>query len=179
MQGDNQAFTIGAIGHRTLEGSSAAIRERIDQVLQEIVEQNTACRPSLASSVAEGADRLFLAAAEGMGLAFDLLIPCTPACFREDFTTDTSQSEFEDLLTKARSVTAPEPPMGKEAGYLWASESLLDRSDVLIAVWDGGVGHGPAGTAATVARARERGIPVIWIPSHPPYAVRRLEAARV
>ena len=42
--------------------------------------------------------------------------------------------------------------------------AVVDRSSVLVAVWDGQPSRGLGGTADVVAYARERGVPVevIW-----------------
>jgi hypothetical protein len=115
------------------------------------------------SSVAEGADRHLLGAAATLNLPYDLVLPCPPDCFLEDFTSAESRSEFEQLQQGARRVLQPDGDPSKEAGYLWASEIILDHADTLLAVWDGGPGNGLAGTAETIQRALDRGIPVYWI----------------
>ncbi len=169
------SYTIGAIGHRNLAGLEQAIVRQIAFVLRQLIDEHPNERLSLLSSVAEGADRLLLASAAELGLPYDCVLPCSPECFRVDFASPDSRGEFDRLLETARSVMQPEMPFDKEEGYLWASEAVLARADTLLAVWDGGSGNGAAGTAETVARARKRGIPVIWIPTEPPHTVQVLE----
>jgi len=43
------------------------------------------------------------------------------------------------------------------AAYLAASQYLIDRCDLLVAVWDGSPPTGSGGTADAVAYAREQG----------------------
>ena len=174
FQDSNQDFTIGAVGHRKLEGSAEEIGNRISLVLRELLAEHPDEQVSLVCSIAEGADRLLLSSAIELGIPYDCVLPSTSDCFRADFQTQESCDQYERLLAGARTVTEPVGPIDREAGYLWASDNVLDRADTLVAVWDGGPGHGPAGTAETVARALSRGIPVVWVPSHPPYAVRKL-----
>lgn len=52
---------------------------------------------------------------------------------------------------------------GREA-YMAASETLVTRSDRLLAVWDGKPSGGLGGTADVVAHARHVGVPVevVW-----------------
>ncbi len=170
-----RTFTIGAVGHRNLEGNPGAIGIRIASTLRQLAAEHADVGVSLLSSVAEGADRILLASAAELDIPYDCVLPCSPACFREDFPSQGSKFEFERLLVAARSVTTPVEPMDKECGYLWASEFVLDRADALIAVWNGAPGHGSAGTAETVTKALERGIPVIWITTQAPHTVRKLE----
>lgn len=176
LNDSNASFVIGGTGHRSLESSSQGIAARIAEVLQLLLEQYPDRPTSLISSVAEGADRLLVEIALEHEIPWDCVLPCAPSCFRQDFATQSSLEQFERLLASARSVSRPDPPLDKESGYLWASNAVLQAADILVTVWDGGPGHGPAGTAETVARARSMGMPVIWIPSHAPYVIRRLES---
>lgn len=162
------SFTIGAVGHRKLAGIEPALQRQISVVLGQLITRHPDERLSMLCSVAEGADRLLLATAVDLGIPFDLVLPCSPECFRQDFHSTDSREEFDRFLHGARTVTQPDGPDDKEPGYLWASETMLERTNTLVAVWDGGPGHGPAGTAETVASALTRGIPVIWIPTEPP-----------
>jgi hypothetical protein len=175
MHDTNRSFTVGAIGHRALEGSREAIWDQITLVLPQLRAEHPNEQMLLICSIAEGADRLLLSAAANFGIAYDCVLPCSPDCFRDDFRSQESRDEFDRLLAGARMVVQPDESIDKETGYLWTSNTVIDRADMLIAVWDGGPGHGPAGTAETVARALTRGIPVIWIPTHSPYIVRMLE----
>ncbi len=175
-QGTDGTFVIGAVGHRELEGNPEAIANRIAAVLAQIAAEHADFPVSLLSSVAEGADRLLLAAAAEHGIPYVCALPCAPDCFREDFSSPDSSSEFDQLLESARAIVMPTESIDKESGYLWASNYVLDRADVLVAVWDGAPGHGPAGTAETVSRALKQGLPVIWIPTHVPHTVRMLGA---
>ena len=47
---------------------------------------------------------------------------------------------------------------------------MLDRIDLLIAIWDGAPAAGPGGTGAIVAEATARAIPVVVIPPDAPEA---------
>lgn len=169
-----QKFTIGAVGHRKLDGNPSVIGSKIAETLRQLATQHREVGISLVSSIAEGADRILIASSIELNIPYDCVLPCSPACFREDFQSHGSIVEFDRLLEAARSVTLPTEPLEKESGYLWASESILDRANALIAVWDGAPGDGPAGTAETVTRALKRNIPVIWIPTYPPHTIRML-----
>lgn len=167
-------FTIGAVGHRDLGTFEFELRRTVSDALEHLVARHPRSACSVLTSLAEGADRLFVIAATELGLPYDCALPCAPDRFAEDFSTSESRMEFGRLLAGARSVLLPPLGFGKEDGYLWVSDTVLELSDCLVAVWDGEPGRGPAGTADTVARARLRSIPVIWIATDPPFPARAL-----
>lgn len=51
-----------------------------------------------------------------------------------------------------------------QAAYMAASEELVARSDLMVAVWDGAPAAGHGGTADVVAYARDQGceVLVVW-----------------
>ena len=171
----DRSFSVGAVGHRDLSEMEESIGRQIVVVFRQLIAFHQHEHVSLVCSVAEGADRLLLASSIELGIPYDCVLPCSPGCFREDFHSSFSREEFDRYLQGARSVEQPAALIDKESGYLWASEAILAHADTLIAVWDGEPGHGPAGTAETVAKALARGIPVIWIPTVPPHAFKSLE----
>lgn len=175
LSSSGTVLTIGATGHRDLRGREDAIRRQITFALRALVETHGTAGLVVVCSVAEGADRLVLKAAEGLGIPFDCVLPCSPDCFRQDFDGQESHKEFDRLLRDVRSVEMPDASVDKEAGYLWANGRVLQRADVLLAVWDGKQGNGPAGTAETVKRARLLGIPVIQIEADAPHEICLLE----
>jgi len=170
----DQSFIVGAVGHRNLAEMKESIGRKIEFVLRQLIANHPNEHVSLVCSVAEGADRLLLAASIELGMPHDLVLPCSPNCFRGDFHSSVSREEFDRFLQGARSIVQPAAPIDKESGYLWASEAILAHAHILIAVWDGKPGHGPAGTAETVSRSLQRGIPVIWIPTVPPHDFKTL-----
>ena len=61
-------------------------------------------------------------------------------------------------------VEALEHTESTEQAHMDAGKVVVDRSSVLLAVWDGQPSRGLGGTADVVAYARQRGVPVtvIW-----------------
>jgi hypothetical protein len=89
--------------------------------------------------------------------------------------SEESQGEFEALLTEATSISEPasaEPPHDRASAYESASSQVVGRSDVLIALWDGGPTGGRGGTAETLLDAAARSKPCIWISTTGEAAVR-------
>jgi hypothetical protein len=167
---EESQFTIGAVGHRRLSAQDKRLSRQIISAIKRLIAEHPGREVLLISSVAEGADRLCLTASRLLGIPYVCVLPCPPDCFREDFSSARSRSEFDQLLEAAEFVIQPEVELDKELGYFWASEFILDRADVIVAVWNGEPGNGIGGTGDTVARALERGIPVTWIFSEPPHS---------
>ncbi len=53
------------------------------------------------------------------------------------------------------------PTVVRDEAYARAGEDVLDRCDVLLAVWDGQPAQGRGGTGEVVRRAREMGKPLL------------------
>jgi hypothetical protein len=73
-------------------------------------------------------------------------------------------AEFDTLLDRAATVHTMPFPRSGPAAYMAASEHMLARIDVLVAVWDGKPSNGYGGTADVVDAARHRDLPVtvLW-----------------
>src|ERR1700733_3039126 len=166
---------VGVTGHRTLENPAsvtAAVREALGQV--------KTMAPSLpggglvlvvVSALAEGADRLV--AEEVLaepGARLEAALPLPVADYLRDFDDEDSRRQFSELLGRAsRTWIAPAAPSRDEA-YERAGCYVVDRCDVLVALWDGEAARGRGGTAALVAYARDRNVPLMWVGTGPePY----------
>ncbi len=148
---------VGVTGHRTVPGYDAVVRA-IDAVIAGVP---TPAR--LVTSLAEGADRLVAHAARAHGWTLDVILPLEADDYRADFTGRGSVAEFGTLLDAATTVTVVRPAASRPEAYQAAGLAMLDRSQALIAVWDGQPARGVGGTAEVVAEARRRGMPVAWI----------------
>jgi hypothetical protein len=129
---------------------------------------------SVLSALAEGADRIVariaLDAESGLGAELGAVLPLAPDDYLEDFETDESKREFSHLLSLAAARTdlhrGPAPRgQARDAAYNRAGRYIVDRSDLLIAVWDGRVAQGHGGTAEVVEYARHKKVPVMVIPA--------------
>jgi hypothetical protein len=154
--------TVGVVGHRFL-----AEPDRLDAALAEVVRRLAHERPepwTVVSALAEGADRLVarcLLARSGTRLV--ALLPLEVEDYATDFDAPESQREFRTLLARADEVVTLPPQADRDRAYEAGGLELVDRSDVLVAVWDGQVEQGVGGTGAIVTRARERRLPVVWV----------------
>ncbi len=91
-----------------------------------------------------------------------------------------AESQHDDLAEarKHRGVASRRtPPLETVTGdqrnlaYQWAGHKVVDEAHALVAIWDGQPAQGVGGTGEIVAYARDRGLPLAWINSKPPYEV--------
>lgn len=149
---------VGVTGHTNLTHRSAVLvhREFLDLLrprANELVGM---------TCLARGADQIFADAVLELGGALEVVIPAND--YFTGISNPVSRERCETYLGAAAStVTMPYETSGPPA-YLSASQYLIDRCEVLLAVWDGAPMTGSGGTADAVAYARERGrsIVVVW-----------------
>ena len=159
---------IGVTGHRTL-GDIERLAEEIELVLARIRAMApsapaTPVRLGIVSPLAEGADRLVARAVlRDQEAALEAALPLPPDEYAKDFETEASRQEFSSLLDRARLVTIMPPAGTREEAYAQVGHYVVDRCDVLVALWDGLPPRGVGGTADTVAHARERGVPLFLV----------------
>ena len=111
------------------------------------------------SALAEGTDRFAAHAALARDWTLVAPLPFRVARYLRDFETPASKAEFRSMLDAATGYE----PVGR-GSYLAVGAMILDRCDVLVALWNGAAPRGPGGTADVAARALRMGTPVIWIP---------------
>lgn len=139
------------------------------------------------SSLAEGADRMTAHAAiarsaaasrlqhEAVEIALDVPLPFAAEIYKDDFKTEAAKAEFDDLLKKARSVlvlpggrgdpgvSERDRALQENRSYEAAGLTLLNQSDIILAVWDGGPSAGRGGTPEMLDIAARSGTPIIHI----------------
>jgi hypothetical protein len=109
-----------------------------------------------------GADQLFARLVLELGGALYVVVPA--AEYRDGFEDPEAQAGYDELYARASYVEALEHTESTEQAHMDGGQVVVDRSSVLLAVWDGEPSRGLGGTADVVAYARQRGIPVkvIW-----------------
>ena len=161
-------FRIGVTGHRDLadpDALRAPIREAVRRLKEIVPVSPEEVVPVVISALAEGADRLVaevvLRAQEDARLEVALPLPAED--YIEDFKTEDSKREFCRLLDQASDIwPTPDAPTRNEA-YEQAGRYIVDRSDAVIALWDGEPAQGQGGPAEIVGYAEEQGIPLAWV----------------
>jgi hypothetical protein len=164
------ALRLGVTGHRSLLREDA-LRRQVNLAIDKALEGNGADRAevlrlTVVSALAEGADRLVVhECLRRQDATLTALLPLPVDDYRQDFTTEESRREFDDLLDRATTVEFADPMPTREESYERAGQLMVDRSDAVIALWDGRPAAGRGGTGDIVAYAVAHDVPVIRIAS--------------
>jgi SMODS and SLOG-associating 2TM effector domain 1 len=160
---------VGVTGHRHLknvEVLSATLEEALDRLVAALdveASPNTTVNLHVLSALAEGADRLVAEALIARGANLEVVLPLEPQDYASDFHSLESQAEFARLRGKAERETVMVPAPDRKEAYFACGKQIVDRSDVLVALWDGQRARGKGGTGDIVAYAQERHVPIIWL----------------
>lgn len=118
----------------------------------------------LISALAEGADRIGASGALEHGYSLTAILPFGVEEYARDFKQQSSKKEYERLLDKAETTLVLPGCRAQEAvAYETAGLTLVDNSDLLLAVWDGGAPAGWGGTIAFIERAARNDLPIIHV----------------
>ena len=142
---------IGIVGHRYL-GSNEVI-EFVSQKCTAILKQAQAEFSNVIalSAIAEGADSLFAEAALSLEIPLEIVRP-----FQEyvtDFKTISAREHYDRLHAAACSEKKLTYVSRSEEAYLRAMDWIVERSDILIAAWNGSVDNDSYGTGYAVKQA--------------------------
>lgn len=160
---------VGVTGHRTFadpEGAEQRVREGLLRLLALAGNGggDDRVRFEVISALAEGADRLVARQALALpGTTLSVVLPFPSEDYVTDFATEDSRREYAELLARAESTEVMPPSPTRQAGYEAQGRRIADRSDVLVAMWDGEASRGTGGTAEIVAYAAERGTLLLWL----------------
>ena len=173
------ALAVGIIGHkpnRLPEEARPAVSDALAHVLGAIKAAADEARTqfagcfaegvgcmTLVSAVAEGADSAAANTALLEGYVLDVLLPFGRDEYEKDFE-DANRPAFRALLERARVVLElSETRSDAGKSYEASGIAILDASDILVTVWDGGDSAGRGGTTELVAEAGRRGMPIVHI----------------
>jgi nucleoside 2-deoxyribosyltransferase len=188
------SIRIGVTGHRKLEDPTAVetlVKRAIDaeveglfpgdsrRKIERVRRAGTAAISfRILSPLAEGADRVVARAVLSYPDArLVAVLPMTLEDYLEDFATEKSRKEFEELLALCRKpVFLRTWCIRDECGeqdklraelrrdaYTQAGRYVVDHCDVLIAVWDGEPSRDRGGTAEIVQYALEKNRPIMRV----------------
>jgi hypothetical protein len=180
---------VGFTGHRDLSAADAdLLRSRVEDVLAQI---QAAAHAALAEgwpglspaealsqlqlrgvcALAAGADSIAAHVVLAAGWALAAPLPFTREIYRNDFSEGAERADYDALLDRATTVHELGGIAGRTDAYRAVGRTILEQSDVLVAVWNGDPERGPGGTGEVVREARAADIPVIVIDAKPPHAV--------
>ncbi len=162
------ALRVGVTGHRRLPADEVlvpAVRralQEIEQILPPFALRQVAL--VAVSPLAEGADRLVTREILARpGTRLEAILPLPPTEYARDSSDPASRTEFRQLLRQAAVVRQAPALPSRDQAYEWAGRQVVDRCDVLIAIWDGHASRGRGGTAEIVAYARKGAVPIAWV----------------
>jgi hypothetical protein len=151
---------VGMTGHQGLPTPTA---ELVTAALRDTLRAYT---PNLVgvTMLGPGADQLFARVVLELGGALYVVQPTTGRQYRDSFEDQAAQRGYDELYRRAAYFEALEHTESTEQAHMDAGKVVVDRSTVLLAVWDGQPSRGLGGTADVVGYARQRGVPVtvIW-----------------
>ena len=157
------SFVVGVTGHRDLNvANRKALADQISGVLGELQQRMPGVPIEVATGLADGADREVALVALEMGMPVRAVLPMPKDLYLSDFAPE-SLTEFEKLLSMP-GVTAEEIPLPRDLSpgdvspssaerdrlYGRLGDYLTRRSNLLVALWDGGTERPEGGTADVV-----------------------------
>lgn len=161
----NSPFTVGVSGHRDLDPAELPhLREAVTQFVRQLKEHLADTGLRLIVGMAEGADLLVARTALELGVDVEAVLPMPLASYAADFEPETLASLKELLrhpqvrcVELADGSPRHDPPVQhspaeRDAMYAHLTNTLIRRSSLLLALWDGKVSRLPGGTADTVLR---------------------------
>jgi hypothetical protein len=117
------------------------------------------------TSLAAGADQLVAIELVRNGGQLHVIVPCRN--YERTFTSTEGLACFRSLLEAAHDVTTLDYSEPSEEAFMAAGKTIVDRCEMLLAIWDGRPARGLGGTADVVAYARSSGkaVNIVW-PDH-------------
>lgn len=149
---------VGITGHQRLDDPTDW--KWVEQELNIVLEELAAPVVGI-TSLAIGADQLFARAVLNHGGVLEVIVPFEG--YERIFEDEAAKREYDRLLRSARRVEVLKRSGTDEEAYFAAGRLLADRSDIVIAVWNGKPAKGLGGTADIVGYARAHGKNVVHL----------------
>jgi len=155
-------FFVGITGHRDISVADVPrLRGAVAGLLHQLGARMPETEVCLMVGMASGADLLVTEVAIDAGVRVEALLPMPLAEYEADFQPD-DLARMHALLAHpgmhVQQLAAPAAVAGESAKaardrcYVKLSETLIQRSSLLLTLWDGAPSLLPAGTADTVLR---------------------------
>ena len=154
-------FVIALGGHRDLRPENVpGLEARVTDILTGLARRYPNTPLLLLSSLAEGADRLGARVAFRLGIGVVAVLPLPREEYERDFPTAEARAELADLLGRTQDWFSVDVPPGSSRSYAYARAAayIAQRSQLVLALWDGAPAEGESGTATLVRFALE-GVP--------------------
>jgi hypothetical protein len=152
---------VGITGHSNITGETAElVRVEMSNVISQYAKLDDAGLIGI-TCLGRGADQVFAEVVLSLKGQLEVVVPSKDY---DQIPDPKSSARYQRLLRQAVSVREmPFETAGPEA-YFAATKELIQASEIILAVWDGGPPDGRGGTADAVNFARQAGreIVVIW-----------------
>jgi hypothetical protein len=156
---------VAVSGHRDLqEAERPRLREAVTGFVRQLKEYLPDTELRMIVGMAEGADLLVAETAIGLGVGVEAVLPMPLEQYAADFDPATLGC-LRELLRHPRvrrielgvdaprgAQCSPHSAAQRDAMYANLTDTLIRRSSLLLALWDGKVSQLPGGTADTVLR---------------------------
>ena len=151
---------LGVTGHQNIPPIAVDfIRDGVTKIIR-----NTGNGVVGITALASGADQLFADLVLISKGQLHVVIPCRR--YEETFSNKVDLHKFIDLRNRADVVEILDFEEPSEGAFLAAGHRIVELSDLLIAIWDGGPARGKGGTADVVQYANKLrvDVKVLWPP---------------
>ena len=161
----NSPFMVGVSGHRDLDPDDLPrLREAVTGFVQQLREQLPDTELRMIVGMAEGADLLVAQTALALGVGVEAVLPMPLDQYAADFDAETLVSlkkllRHPEIRCVELSSGAPtddaclqHSAAQRDAMYANLTDTLIRRSSLLLALWDGRASQLSGGTADTVLR---------------------------
>lgn len=150
---DSPSITLGITGHQKLPQQEqwAWVEYQFSRILSEL----SSFDKVVVSSLAAGTDQLFADTALCHNAHLQVIIPSEG--YRQTFTGSTDLEHYDYLLKRAESIITLDFANPSEEAYMCAGRQVVDRCQLLVAVWNGLPAVGLGGTADVVQYALNQG----------------------
>ncbi len=149
---------VGITGHQRL--SADADWEWAEQQINDLLFSLSGSLIGF-TSLALGADQLFAEIVLKCGGSFVAIVPF--ADYESKFEAGVGRDNYKRLLAQASVVEVLKSSGANREAYFKAGQQVVNRSELVIAVWDGKPAAGLVGTADAVDYARQCGQPVVHL----------------
>ena len=154
-------FIIGVSGHQHL--GNEAIQNFVMHHFRELLNnyQQQKHHLVLYSSLALGADQLFVRIALEQGIPVEAVIPCSE--YEAIFRSEEERNSYRQLLQACQQTHFLPNQQCSEDAFLAAGRWIVDQSNMMILAWNGLPPQGRGGTGDIATYARLRGRPFIQL----------------
>jgi len=113
------------------------------------------------TALAVGADQLFAECLRALGIPYAFVLPCR--AYESTLKTNEALSNFRRLRSSAQEEIDLDYQEPSEDAFFHAGKTVVDRADLVFAVWNGKQAAGFGGTADVVTYALKAGKTVLHL----------------